>query len=188
VARNSRREFLKTVGAGSVAATFLSPSTVTAQPRAPLGPGDVPITLTVNGQPHRLTIEPRVTLLDALRTPLDLTGAKRLCDRATCGACTVIIDGRSYYACAMLAIEAQGRNIRTIEGLAQGDVLHPIQQALCDQDGVMCGFCTPGVVMSAVALLERNPAPTPEQARRALDGNVCRCGANVGILKAVVGG
>ena len=110
-----------------------------------------------------------------------------MCDRGACGACTVIIDGRTYYACSMLAIEAQGRNIRTVEGLAQGDALHPVQQAFCDHDATMCGFCTPGFVMTTVALLETTPNPTPEQVRRALDGNVCRCGTNVGLLKAALG-
>ena len=188
MARNSRREFLKTVGVGSVAATFVKPIAAAAQLPSPLGPGEVAITLTVNGRSQMLSIEPRVTLLDALRTRLALTGTKRVCDRGACGACTVIIDGRAYNACSMLAIEAQGRNIRTIEGLAQGAALHPVQQAICDQDALMCGFCTPGCVMAAVALLERQPAPTPQQAKRALDGNFCRCGCNVGLLKVVAGG
>jgi xanthine dehydrogenase YagT iron-sulfur-binding subunit len=185
VARNSRREFLKTVGAGSVAATFLKPTVAAAQPPVPVGPGDVAVTLTVNGRAQTLSLEPRVTLLEALRTGLDLTGTKRVCDRGVCGACTVIIDGRTYNACSILAIEAQGRNIRTIDGLSQGNALHPVQRAVCEHDALMCGFCTPGCVMATVALLERQPAPTPEQARRALDGNFCRCGANIGLLKVV---
>ena len=158
-----------------------------AQGPSPVGPGDVPITLVVNGERHALQVEPRVTLLDALRTRLDITGPKRVCDRGSCGACTVIIEGRTVYACSMLAIEAQGPNIRTVEGLAQGDALHPVQQAFCDHDASMCGFCTPGFVMTTVALLESTPNPTPEQARRALDGNVCRCGTNVGLLQAALG-
>jgi xanthine dehydrogenase YagT iron-sulfur-binding subunit len=141
----------------------------------------------VNGRRHQLKVEPRVTLLDALRTRLEITGPKRVCDRGACGACTVIIEGRTYYACSMLAIDAQGRNIRTVEGLAEGDALHPVQQAFCDHDALMCGFCTPGFVMSTVALLEKTPSPTPEQAKRALDGNICRCGTNVGLLKAALG-
>ena len=183
----SRRDFFKTVGAGSVAAAVVSGSTgLDAQTAAAVGPGEVAITLTVNGRRHALNVEPRVTLLDALRTRLDLTGAKRVCDRGSCGACTVIIDGRTYYACSMLAIEAQGRNIRTIEGLSSGDALHPVQQAFCDHDALMCGFCTPGFVMATVALLEKTPAPTPDQARRALDGNICRCGTNIGLLAAAL--
>jgi xanthine dehydrogenase YagT iron-sulfur-binding subunit len=184
----TRREFFKTVGVGSVAtAVVAGAKDAAAQGPAPVGPGDVAITLTVNGRRHALAVEPRVTLLDALRTRLEITGQKRVCDRGACGACTVIIDGRTYYSCSMLAIEAQGRNIRTVEGLAQGDVLHPVQQAFCDHDASMCGFCTPGFVMATVALLERTPNPTPEQARRALDGNLCRCGTNVGLLKAALG-
>ena len=98
----------------------------------------------------------------------------------------MIIDGRTYYSCSMLAIEAQGRNIRTVEGLSQGAALHPVQQAFCDNDGLMCGFCTPGFVMATVALLEKTPTPTPEQAKRALDGNICRCGTNIGVLAAAL--
>jgi xanthine dehydrogenase YagR molybdenum-binding subunit len=146
----------------------------------------VPITLTVNGQRHPLRVEPRLTLLDALRTRLDLTGSKRGCDRGSCGACTVVIDSRAFYSCSLLAIECQGRNIRTVEGLAPGTALHPSQQAFCDHDGLMCGFCTPGFVMATVALSEAHPVPNPGQASRALDGNLCRCGANVGILRAAL--
>lgn len=184
----SRRDFFRTVGVGSVAtAVVAGVRDAGAQGPSPVGPGDVPVTLVVNGEPRALQVEPRVTLLDALRTRLDITGPKRVCDRGSCGACTVIIDGRTVYACSMLAIEAQGQNIRTVEGLAQGDALHPVQQAFCDHDASMCGFCTPGFVMTTVALLEATPNPTPEQARRALDGNVCRCGTNVGLLKAALG-
>jgi aerobic-type carbon monoxide dehydrogenase small subunit (CoxS/CutS family) len=189
MAPNSRRDFLKTVAAGSVAASVLKPAgEARAQGPAPIGPGEVAITLTINGQRHQLKVEPRVTLLDALRTRLELTGTKRVCDRGACGACTVIIDGRTYYSCSILAIEAQDRNIRTIEGLAQGTTLHPIQQAFCEHDGVMCGFCTPGFVMTTVALRETNAAPSLAIAKRSLDGNICRCGADVGILKAVTRG
>jgi xanthine dehydrogenase YagT iron-sulfur-binding subunit len=183
----SRRDFFKTVGVGSVATAVVGGvKEGAAQGPAPLGPGEVAVTLTVNGRRHQLNVEPRVTLLDALRIRLEITGPKRVCDRGACGACTVIIEGRTYYACSMLAIEAQGRNIRTVEGLAQGDALHPVQQAFCDHDALMCGFCTPGFVMSTVALVEKAPSPTPEQATRALDGNICRCGTNIGLSKAVL--
>jgi xanthine dehydrogenase YagT iron-sulfur-binding subunit len=183
----SRRDFLRTVGAGTVAtAVVAGVHEAEGQGPQPVGPGEVPVTLTVNGQRHTLKVEPRVTLLDALRTRLDITGPKRVCDRGACGACTVIIDGRTSYACSMLAIESQGRNIRTVEGLAQGDALHPVQEAFCEHDALMCGFCTPGFVMATVALLERTPNPTPEQARRALDGNICRCGTNIGVLRAAL--
>jgi len=183
----SRRDFLKTVGvAASAASAAASAKASASQAPEALGPGDVPITLTINGQRHQLRVEPRVTLLDAMRTRLDITGQKRVCDRGACGACTVIIDGRTYYSCSMLAIEAQGRNIRTVDGLSKGDALHPVQQAFCDNDGLMCGFCTPGFVMATVALLEKNPNPTAEQAKKALDGNLCRCGTNIGVLKAAL--
>jgi xanthine dehydrogenase YagT iron-sulfur-binding subunit len=182
----SRRDFFKTVGAGGVAAAVIKGGDAKAQGPAAAGPGEVPVTLTINGQRQQLKIEPRVTLLDAMRTRLDLTGMKRVCDRGSCGACTVIIDGRTFYSCSLLAIEAQGRNIRTVEGLSQGGALHPVQQAFCDHDALMCGFCTPGFVMATVALLERTPAPTVEQARRALDGNICRCGTNIGVLAAAL--
>jgi aerobic-type carbon monoxide dehydrogenase small subunit (CoxS/CutS family) len=151
-----------------------------------VGPGTVSISLKVNGTPRTLKIEPRTTLARALREELSLTGTKIGCDRGACGACTVIIDGRTFYSCSMLAIEAQGRNIRTVEGLMQGAALHPVQQAFCDHDGLMCGFCTPGFVMSAVALLEKNPSPTPAQAKAALDGNICRCGTYTRVLEAVL--
>ena len=196
----SRRDFFKTVGVGSIAtAVVAGVKDTAAQGPVAVGPDEVPITLTINGQRHQLRVEPRVTLLDAMRTRLDITGQKRVCDRGACGACTVIIEppndaksassgpgGRTYYACSMLALEAQGRNIRTVDGLAKGNTLHPVQQAFCDHDGLMCGFCTPGFVMATVALLEKTPNPTAEQARKALDGNLCRCGTNIGVLKAAL--
>jgi xanthine dehydrogenase YagT iron-sulfur-binding subunit len=185
----SRRAFLKTVGVTGVAAGVLNPPESDAQTggaAARLGPGPVPITLRVNGRAHTVQVEPRVTLLDALRNRLDLTGLKRVCDRGSCGACTALVDGRAVYTCSMLAVEAAGKEIRTVEGLVSGTVLHPVQQALCDHDGTMCGFCTPGFVMSAVSLLERHPKPTAEQARAALDGNICRCGTYPQVLEAVL--
>jgi len=183
----SRRAFLKTVGVSGVAATVVG-GVAEAQTSgvAPLGPGPVPITLTINGKRHQLTVEPRVTLLDAMRDHLDHTGLKRVCDRGSCGACTAIVDGRTAYSCSMLAIEAQGKDIRTIEGLTEGTVLHPVQQAFVAHDGTMCGFCTPGFVMASVALLDKHPNPTPAQARAALDGNICRCGTYTRVLEAVL--
>jgi xanthine dehydrogenase YagT iron-sulfur-binding subunit len=183
----SRRTFLKTVGAGGVAAGVLGPAEAAqGQAVAAAGPGAVPITLTINGRTHKLEVEPRVTLLDALRTRLDITGVKRVCDRGSCGACTMIVDGKTIYSCSTLAIEAQGKAIRTVESFTQGTVLHPVQQAFCDHDGLMCGFCTPGFVVSAVALLEKNPKPTRAQAQKALDGNICRCGTYQRVLEAVL--
>ncbi|HXU36384.1 MAG TPA: (2Fe-2S)-binding protein [Blastocatellia bacterium] len=149
------------------------------------GPGKVPIKLTINGKTLSAQVEPRVTLLDALRNELDLTGAKRVCDRATCGACTVIVDGKPVYSCSVLAIEAQGKSITTVEGLMQGETLHPVQQAFIDNDAQQCGFCTPGFVVASKAFLDKNPSPTPEQVQKGLGGNLCRCGTYVGVRAAV---
>jgi xanthine dehydrogenase YagT iron-sulfur-binding subunit len=183
----SRRSFLKTVGAGGVAAGVLAKAPgVWAQGVNIVGPGAVPISLNINGQVHRLELEPRVTLLDALRMRADLTGNKRGCDRGACGACTMIVDGRTVYSCSTLAIEVQGKKIRTVEGLASpSGQLHPVQQAFCDKDALMCGFCTPGFVMASVGLLEKYPNPTPEQIKKGLDGNICRCGTFSRVFEAV---
>jgi xanthine dehydrogenase YagT iron-sulfur-binding subunit len=184
----SRRDFFKTVGVGTLATNVITAVEAEAQATAPraLGPGDVPIKLTINGRVHALNVEPRMTLLDAIRNKLDYTGSKRVCDHGSCGACTMIVDGRAIYSCSTLAIDTQGKTVRTVEGLTQGTALHPVQQAFCDADGLMCGFCTPGFVVAAVALLERIPNPTPEQARKHLDGNICRCGTYVGVLEAAL--
>ncbi|MGH9409018.1 MAG: (2Fe-2S)-binding protein [Vicinamibacterales bacterium] len=184
----SRRSFLKTVGAGGVAATVLSKAPgLAAQDgaAAAVGPGPVPVTLNVNGKTLHLEIEPRVTLLDALRMRADLTGNKRGCDRGACGACTMIVDGRTVYSCSTLAIDVQGKQVRTVDGLASGGRLHPVQQAFCDKDALMCGFCTPGFIMASVGLLETHPNPTPEQIKKGLDGNICRCGTFPRIFEAV---
>jgi len=152
-----------------------------------VGPGDVPVTLMVNGQRVDLRIEPRVTLLDAVRNRADLTGNKRVCDRGTCGACTMIVDGRAVYSCSTLAIDVQGKAVRTVDGLASANgTMHPVQQAFVDTDGLMCGFCTPGFVVATVALLEKYPNATPEQMRKGLDGNICRCGTFVRVMEAAV--
>jgi xanthine dehydrogenase YagT iron-sulfur-binding subunit len=127
-----------------------------------------------------------LTLLDVLRDELELTGAKRVCDRTTCGACTVIVNGKSVYSCTMLAIEAQGKDIQTVEGLSQGGKLHPLQQAFVDNDAQQCGYCTPGFVMACKAFLDKNPTPSLEQVRKGLGGNLCRCGTYVGITHAVL--
>ena len=185
----SRRNFLKTAGVGSLATavTSVGVAEVAAQSGpAAIGPGDVPVTLTVNGKRLDLRIEPRVTLLNAIRNRADLTGNKRVCDRGACGACTMIVDGRTVYSCSTLAIEVQGKQIRTVDGLANGATLHPVQQAFVDTDGLMCGFCTPGFVMATVALLERTPNPTLDQAKKGLDGNICRCGTFVRIMEAAM--
>ena len=185
----SRRNFLKTAGVSSLATAVTSVGVAEVEAQtgpAVIGPGDVPVTLMVNGKRLNLTIEPRVTLLNALRNRADLTGNKRVCDRGACGACTMIVDGRTVYSCSTLAIEVQGKQIRTVDGLANGNTLHPVQQAFVDTDGLMCGFCTPGFVVATVALLERTPNPTLEQAKKGLDGNICRCGTFVRIMEAAL--
>lgn len=185
--RFSRRGFLQGAGiSGGAIGTGLLEKSAQAAPTGVLGPDAVPITLMVNGKPHKLTVEPRVTLLDALREKLNLTGAKRVCDRGTCGACTVILGGKAVYACTVLAIDAQGKNIQTIEGLAPEGRLHPVSTAFVNNDAQQCGYCTPGMVMAAKAFLDRNPNPSPEQVYEGLAGNLCRCGTYMGVRKAVV--
>jgi xanthine dehydrogenase YagT iron-sulfur-binding subunit len=182
----SRRDFLKTAGVVSAVTAATSPAEADAQAAVNgVGPGNVPVRLTVNGKRVDLMIEPRTTLLDALRMRADLTGNKRGCDRGACGACTMIVDGRAVYSCSTLAIECIGKEVRNVDGLATAAGLHPVQQAFCDKDALMCGFCTPGFVMASVALLEKNPSPTPEQIRKGLDGNICRCGTFSRIFEAV---
>ncbi len=148
------------------------------------GPGKVNIVLNVNGSDYPISVEPRRTLLDTLRTDLSLTGTKKVCDMGECGACTVIIDGKAAYSCLVLAIECAGRRVMTIEGLSSGSDLHPIQQAFIDEDAFQCGFCTPGQIMAVKALLDRNPDPTEAEIRTAVSGNLCRCGAYLRIFKA----
>ena len=142
------------------------------------------VTLRVNGGEHALAVEPRRTLLDALRHDLYLTGAKKVCDMGDCGACTVLVDGRAMYSCLLLAVDCADREITTVEGLAAGDQLDPVQQAFIEADAFQCGFCTPGQVMSVRALLNATPAPSEEEIRRAVSGNLCRCGAYQNIVKA----
>jgi xanthine dehydrogenase YagT iron-sulfur-binding subunit len=184
----SRRNFLKVSGISLTVPLVLGPRVVRAGGAdvKVFGPGKVPITLTVNGKAMKAEVEPRVTLLDALRNEVDVTGPKRVCDRATCGACTVIIDGKPAYSCTVLAIEAQGKAITTAEGLMQGDKLHPIQQAFVDNDAQQCGFCTPGFVVACKAFLDKHPNPTPEQVQKGLGGNLCRCGTYMGVRAAVL--
>ena len=183
----SRRDFLKISGASAAAVPLIGTKVVEAAgtPVKVYGPGKTPVTLTINGKKHSLQLEPRVTLLDALRDHLIITGAKRVCDRAECGACTVLVDGKTVYACSILAIEAQDKAITTVESFTQGDKLLPLQQAFVDNDGSQCGFCTPGFVVATKALLDKHPNPTPEQIRHGLSGNLCRCGTYHGIRHAV---
>jgi carbon-monoxide dehydrogenase small subunit len=143
------------------------------------------LTLNVNGVGRRLVVAHHWTLLDVLREDLDLTGAKRGCDRGECGSCTVLLSGQPVYACQILAVQVGDRPVLTIEGLASGDELHPVQQAFLDNDGGQCGFCTPGFVLAAKALLDANPVPTEQEIREALSGNLCRCNAYGRIIESV---
>jgi xanthine dehydrogenase YagT iron-sulfur-binding subunit len=145
-------------------------------------------TLTVNGVTRTIALDdPRVTLLDLLRERLNLTGSKKGCDRGQCGACTVIVDGRRINSCLALAVSHDGAEVLTIEGLAQGEKLHPVQEAFIAHDGLQCGFCTPGQIMSAVGLIhEGQTGDDPERVREAMSGNLCRCGAYPGITEAVL--
>ncbi len=184
----SRRSFLKGSGlALSVPLVAGNIRTVKAagQDVKVSGPNKVSITLDINGKKQAATVEPRVTLLDTLRNDLDTTGAKRVCDRGTCGACSVLLDGKLVYACSVLAIEAQGRKIQTVESLEQNGKLSDVQQAIVDNDGQQCGFCTPGFTMACTALLNKYPNPNDEQMRLGLGGNLCRCGTYVGLREAV---
>jgi xanthine dehydrogenase YagT iron-sulfur-binding subunit len=180
----SRRGFIRGVGIGSgvLGTTGLLQKEAAAAPAAVVGPGPVAITLTINGKPTSLTVEPRVTLLDALRNYLDMTGAKRVCDRGTCGACTVLINGKSVYSCTTLAIDAQGKKIETIEGFA---VDNPVSVAFVHNDAQQCGYCTPGFVMAAHGFLREHPNPNIEDVEHGLCGNLCRCGTYMGVRKAV---
>lgn len=187
----SRRDFLRGSTAGALSSGLLSGRARGTPAEAALdvqvlGPEPLPMMLRINGKTHRMKLEPRVTLLDALRNHLDLTGAKKVCDRATCGACTVILNGKPAYACTVLAIEAQGKEIQTIEGLASGEELHPMQAAFIENDAQQCGFCTPGFVMACKAFLDQNPNPSREDIEKGLGGNLCRCGTYVGIRQAVL--
>lgn len=187
----SRRSFFKGLGATAAAATARHADAVAEEldklnAERLQGPGAVPITLSINGRDESFQVEPRVTLLDVLRNHSSHTGAKEVCDRATCGACTVLLDGTPVYSCMMLAIEAQGRKITTVEGLSGEGKLTKVQQAFVDCDGLMCGYCTPGFVLSVTALLSRNPNPSEGDVRKACAGNLCRCGTYPRIVAAAL--
>lgn len=179
----TRRDFIKISGVGVAVPLAFGPTVVRAagEDVAVHGPGKVPIALMVNGKKLTAEFEPRVTLLDALRDTFNLTGAKRVCDRGTCGACTVLLEGKLVYACMVLAIDAQGKKITTIEGLTEGDALTPVMQAFVDHDAQQCGFCTPGFVIATTHFLQQHPNPIPDDIRRGLSGNFCRCGTYDGI-------
>lgn len=167
----SRREFVETTGAGIVIATG---APLAAQETPPATPR-TKVKLTVNGVEHRTEVEDHWTLVEVLRDHLRLTGTKIGCDRGECGACTVLLDGTPVYSCSQLAVWADGRSITTVEGLAHDGHLHPLQEAFIAHDGPQCGFCTSGQLMSAKALLDRNPHPTADEVRAAMTGNICRC-------------
>ena len=149
-----------------------------------LGPDPVAVSCKINGKRVTVEVEPRVTLLDALRDRIGMTGTKRVCDGGACGACTVMVNGKTVNSCTMLAVDAAGAEIRTIEGLERDGELHPIQEAFVAHDAVQCGFCTPGMIMSCTALLESNGEPSEEQIREAVAGNLCRCGTYPHVFSA----
>jgi aerobic-type carbon monoxide dehydrogenase small subunit (CoxS/CutS family) len=181
----SRRTFLKTAGVGA-AASGLAGVAIPAAGAAVLGPGPVALSLKVNGAAKTVTVEPRVTLLRALRNHLDLTGAKEICDRGSCGGCTVLFDGEPIASCLMLAADAEGHEITTVEALGTPEAMSPVQAAFVEADALQCGFCTPGFVVSSTALLRKNPNPSLEEVKDGLAGNICRCGTYSRVLEAVL--
>ncbi len=188
--RFTRRGFLKGAGASAVTAAvapaILVSEAGTAAAQEAEGVMSATITLDVNGRSHNVEVEARTTLADALRDRLEITGPKVVCDRGECGACTVQMDGKLVFSCMTLAMDAQGRKIETVEGLADGDDLHPVQEAFIEKDALMCGFCTPGFLVSSKALLDENDNPTPEEVREGLSGNICRCGTYPHVFEAVM--
>ncbi len=190
----SRRGFLAgtgAVGAGLLASQWLGPlsrsfgAESVAAGGLPTGAETVDVTLKINGQDHALAADPRTTLLDALRERLQLTGTKKGCDHGQCGSCTVLVNGRRVNACLTLALSCAGDEITTIEGLAHGDELHPVQAAFIKHDGFQCGYCTPGQICSAVACIKEGHAKTDAEIREWMSGNLCRCGAYNGIVAAI---
>jgi aerobic-type carbon monoxide dehydrogenase small subunit (CoxS/CutS family) len=180
----SRRTFLKTMGVGA-AATGLVAQTPEPAEATILGPGAVPLVLKVNGVSQTVNVEPRVTLLRALRNSLGLTGAKEVCERGACGGCTVLLDGEPICSCLMLAVDAVGHEITTVEGLGTPEKLSPVQAAFVECDALQCGFCTPGFVVASTALLNKHPNPSLEEIKTGLAGNICRCGTYSRIFAAV---
>lgn len=187
----TRRNFLKGFGGGALGAAVVPKWIAQESSVLKTSEGEVPlyslkkITLTVNGLKHTLIVEPRETLLEALREGLNMTGTKKSCGRGECGGCTVLVDGEPVYSCMFLAFRADGKEVTTIEGLAPGGALHPIQQAFIHKDGYQCGFCTPGMILSSAALLKKNPNPDMEEIKKGLAGNLCRCGNYTKIFEAV---
>jgi xanthine dehydrogenase YagT iron-sulfur-binding subunit len=188
----SRRELLRGAGVSAVGAVLadsglmgLASAGETGSAKV-FGPGAVPLSFTVNGQARSLRVDPATTLVEALRLGLGLTGTKVGCDRGACSACTVWVDGEVAASCMTFALDVQGKKITTIEGLADGDRLHPVQAAFVQHDALQCGFCTPGMVMSCAALVEHNPRPTLEDVKSAVSGHLCRCGTYPNVFKATL--
>jgi len=179
----TRRDLVRGSLVGAIAASV--PLKARAAEPVSIGPGPAPVELVVNGTAHRLTIEPRVTLVDAIRERIGLTGTKVVCGRGACGACTVLMDGKTVCSCLVLAQEASGKQITTIEGLAADGKLTPLQEAFIAADALQCGFCTSGMILSAKALLDREPKPTRKAIREAVSGNLCRCGTYNHVFDAV---
>lgn len=186
----SRRGFLKSAGVTAATTVLQSANALAQQAKEAsnpaLGPGALPVKLLVNGEEHAVTIEPRYTLAETLRENLGLTGTKVVCDRGSCSACTVWIDGTPALACMTLAVDTIGRKVTTIEGLSPGEQMHPVQVAFVKHDALQCGFCTPGMVMTCAALLERNSNPNLDDVKHAISGNLCRCGAYPKIFAATL--
>ena len=186
---SSRRNFLKQSSA--LAALALTPAAASAaidnglDEKVAVAFEQMPLQVEINGTMHKLSIEPRVTLLDLVREQLHLTGTKKGCDHGQCGACTVHIDGTRVNSCLTLAMTTEGSKITTIEGLADGERLHPMQEAFIKHDGFQCGYCTPGQIMSAVACIREGHANTPDEIREYMSGNICRCGAYANIVEAI---
>jgi xanthine dehydrogenase YagT iron-sulfur-binding subunit len=180
----TRRGFITSVGAGAVAVAAVGRATAEPAAATTNAREMVPCTLMVNGRRHKVLVEPRWSLLYVLRDGLGLTGTKPGCERGECGACTVLLDDRPRYACMTLALEAQGHEITTLEGLMHGEELGPTQRAFLENDALQCGYCTPGQIMAVEGLLRANPDPSLEEIRRGTSGNLCRCGAYVQIQKA----
>jgi len=189
----SRRSFMQTLGVSAAAgavqshpAAAESAPWVEDQPDNEVGPGPTRVTLTINARDRTMSLEPATTLMEALRWEMRMTGTKEVCDRGSCGACSVLIDGRLVASCMMLAIDAEGREVTTIEGIADGDRLDPIQEAFVAHDALQCGYCTPGLVMAAKALLDENPRPSLDEIKGGLSGNICRCGTYTNVFNAVL--
>ena len=188
--RVTRRDVLRGAGAAAILGAVGTGGLAVAQDQGlpegitRVGPEPTKVKLTINGKPKVLIVEPRVTLLDALRDRVGLTGTKRICDRGACGGCTVWIDGKTINSCMVLAVDCAGAKVTTIEGLAKGETLHPIQAAFIAHDALMCGFCTPGMLMTCAALCEKGGKPSEAEIRRGISGNLCRCGAYPHIITA----